>query len=599
VDRARALAPSVREAPVADASATVSLNPELFGRAPSPSGSSLRTVSIPPTSLDPPSRPAPPRRLAVGVVAVVGLVAALAVGIPALTPQAPPAPLRASGAPRVTDDRVAQEQLELAWQSFLQGDRVEALRRLETASAGTPDSPLPELLRSYVLLRDGQVAASLVASSEAARRWPDDPTPAGSLLRAVAAQHRAGAVDVPELRAHLDAQPDDLLALLMAADHCAMVSATACHRDVPALLAAAPRAPLAHHVAAESWQELGDAVRSRAAIDAGLDLSPDDPGLLELRAQDELQRADHDAARATLDRVQRVDPHAQGPKLLRVRLAVLEGDVAGLDALRVELTSPSQPSATRLGFWEAAADTLVGLGQTRAAEALYLEALTATEGRPADRFLVHLGARQVATARGDLDAALTHLDAAAAVAAANPEVPRDLRDRLTGHLLRTLGQRALVSGDRAYAEAQLQRLRAAPGISPDTVETLARELAVAAGDVQGVLGLGVTLWDGECERGAVFGDAVLRAGDPNRARPLLEAALAGGCVTYTRQRALSVLARVALAEVHLAAGELTAASAQLDLAQLDWTAPDADHALVRRLQVARARVSGSGVADDR
>lgn len=579
--RELALVPVARDSLATDGSETVSVGLDLFGPTPG-TPQTLHEPTNPPAMVPQAARsrtgPLAAATIAVGLLGA-GAWYASAPGTPPVTlPTSTQAPDLGRG-PEV------QEQLDLAWQSLLQGDLNEATRRLETVDAAAPDARWPNLIRGYTMMRDHQVMESLSVSRHLVEKWPDAPGASGSLIRVIGAQHTGTAAGEEAMRAHRERYPDDFLAQLMSTDFCAMVHEELCEREIPALIERAPRLPITWHVATESWQEVGYFDRARETVERGLQVAPDDPVLLEFLARDQLERQDLDAAAASLARLQRVAPASAARRELHVRQAVLTGNEEALGALRAELTSSSQPLATRIAFYADAADTLLGLGRLEAAETLLTEAVAIARSTSdaATEFHLHLQQRAPAMQRGDYPAARGFLRQAALVAAENPEIPRAHRDRLTGFHLWIDGMEAVSDGDLDAARGHLKRLRSAPNAADETIEALERAVAVAERDPVRVAQLADTLWNGVCAKESIVGNGVLQAGDPAAAIPRLERALSTSCRRYTSGRTNEVLARVALAEAQLALEDRAAAREQLTVLQGLWTQPDPDALLAKRL----------------
>jgi len=581
VDLARRLTPSPTNDPIEPTSGNTTLSfsdpfatSELSGLSGTVDTASVRRV--------------PPRSRVLPAVGATALLALIGLGSFALWE--PPVPAvdvpTLESVPTVTADAAAQRQLEEGWQALLAGNIDEAERRIGAAYEAVPDHPLPALMLSYTLMRQGQFPRALQIGERAAKRHEDSEGAAGDLARAIGATHRSGHVDPPEMTAYRAAHPDDLLALLMAADFCAQDNAEACEVDLPALLEAAPRAPLTHRVVAQSWTELNRPEAALEAVATGLAGSPDDPYLLALRARIELGLGRLDAATETLDTLAAVDPSRLDTKIYRLKLAILKGDDALFDALRAELTSPSQEQRVRLTFFDVAANGLTGLGRTHEAEALMQEALELTSGNPVDSFWILLRLRGVATARGDLVAAADYVEQASVMAATNPEIRESDRDRLAGFVLSTQAMIALADGDVHAARAVADRLEAADNVPGDTTESVQRRVAAAEGDADRVVELDRTLWQGECARSVILADALVTAGAPERAavmvRPVVDR-----CSILDLERATAVLGHVILAESTDDPEEARRAIAR---ARELWPAADPDHRVVHRLSaVADAR----------
>jgi len=530
-------------------------------------------------------REMPPKRSvalpALGAVALLALV-----GLGAFALWEPPAPSlevpTLDGVPTVTADAEAQRQLEEGWQALLAGNIDEAERRIGAADEAVPDHPLPAMLLSYTLMRQGQFPRALQIGARTAERHEDSEGPAAELARAIGAQQASGHIDPPEWVAYRAAHPDDLFALLMAADFCAQDDAEACEADLPALLEAAPRAPITHRVVAESWTELNRPEAALEAVAIGLERAPNDPELLALRARIELGLGRLDAATETLAKLAAVDPSRLETKIYRLKLAILKGDDALLEGLRAELTSPSQEQRVRLSFFDVAANGLTGLGRTHEAEALLQEALELTAGNPVDTFWILLKLRGVATARGDLATAEAYATRASVLAGTNPEIRASDRDRLAGYVLSIQAMNALDEGDVDAARAVELRLEAADNLPADTVESVQRLVAAAEGDADRVLELDRSLWQGECVRGVVLADALVTAGAPERAAAMVRPVV-DRCSILGVERATAVLGYVILAETTDDPEEARRAIAR---ARELWPAADPDHAVVHRLGAA-------------
>lgn len=516
----------------------------------------------------------------VALAGVIGLVA-VAAGLAAwsgLLGEAPPAALTAAGAPALIDDVRLQGQLEQGWQAALRGDRTEAIRKLELVTERAPEVALPWLLLSYIYLRDGQLAEALDRSSEAIRLGEEESGPTGSLVRMVHAQQRSSQVMVPELDEHLAAWPEDLLGVLMDADYCYVGGFERCEVATARLLAQAPEAALAHRVTAEAWSELNDRERQLAALDRGLEVAPRDPQLLLSQATALLNSGDHEGAQRSLAASIQADPQAVPPRLLRARLAVLEGESETLAALRAELTSASQPLEVRLSFYESVSDTLRGLGRLSEADAelAVAEALEADEGSTTGRIDLLSYRISLAYLRQDWEEVLVLAKRATTLAAQNSDVPSPLRDRVADFYQYHLGRAALAGGDLEGARAVLERLSAARTSPQANVETLTRELAIAEGDVAVVQAMDEHFWQTRCVQRVSFGDALHRAGDAPGALGAYREVLEAGCRTHTSERAALVAALVGMAELG-APGGLDAEARAL------WTAPDPAHPLAVRL----------------
>jgi len=552
---------------------------------------------VPAATPTPPSAPAasPSRRALAAAAGGAAVLCLVAVSWWASRPAEAPSPtdqtFTPTSAPRISDDPVVQAHLDQGWYALLQGDMAEAGRRLEAARQGAPDHPAPPLLASYVLLRDGRLRASLDLSEEVVQTWPEADGPLGSLVRVVADQKDTGRIDVPSLDVHLDAYPDDALARLMAADYCANVGVDWCSDRVTSLQAVLPHAPVTWHVIAETWHEVTQPARAREAVRRGLQVSPDDPVLLDHKARDELNREDYDSARQTLDRLRAVDPAGLGHKQLRIKLAALTDDDELLQALRAELTSPSQELRVRTTYYATLAGTLEGLGRAHEAEQALLQAreLARAEGTPSDEFTILLELRQVTRRRGDLQGTIDYLEQAGALANASPEIIGRERDRLTAFLLSAQAASAIDAGDLERAEAILARLTDAPGMVDAMTEGLKRSLAVAKQQPDEVEALGRYLIHGECARRVHLGDALLRAGAPDRALPLLQGA-PQLCALHDRRRLTAVVGHLALADASDQLGRHGTARRALERVDELWPAPDPDHVLTHRRDRLRRRI---------
>ena len=535
----------------------------------------------------PPPSPsvAPTNRRLVTAGLVAAAMAGAAIAATWTVRPADNAAFTATEAPHISDDPVVQGHLDRAWQAALQGNYADALRGAEAATEAAPDAPAPMLLRCYTLMRDGQLRASLDLSDELVARWGTAEGPVGSLVSVVNDQKTTQRIDVPTLRTHLADHPADALARLMAADYCANEGDAFCAEHIDALLQLLPHTPLAYHVAAESWVEVNAMEAAREVVERGLDVSPDDPVLLRILAKDALHSGDMQAARQTLRRLATVDPSGIEQKRLRTRLAALTDDTELLEGLRAELTSASQELRVTLDFHDVLSSTLIGLGRTRDAEHTLLEGLAAADasGIPSDRFAMLLRLKSAAFQRGDLDAAMDYIEQASSVATANPEVIRRDRDRLTTFLLHVKATAAIRAGDVEQAESLLERLRAAPEATVVLTEPIERAIAVARRQPDVVATLDKSLWYGECDRKVTLGDALLQAGDPERALPLLEAG-PQRCTRYTDQRAMAVLGYAALAEARNQLGDVDGAREALTKAWALWPRPEPDHVLVDRLR---------------
>jgi tetratricopeptide (TPR) repeat protein len=483
--------------------------------------------------------------------------------------------------PAVSDDPAQQEAMERGWAALLEGDVDGALRRLTVAAQA--EHPLPALLRSYALMRGGDLAGSLSATRDVRRRWEGADGATGSLLSVVAAQQDQGRIDVPEVGAHRQAWPDDLYGRLMEADYCAMIDRAACEAAVPALLERAPTAPLAWQVAAEAWMELGDASRALSVVDRGLAVSPLDPTLLTFRAQLQLGADDLQAARVTLRQLVEVSPGQLTPKLLRVKLATLADDRALLEALSAELTSLSQPASVRRAFHEAHADCLEGLGRAREADAALARAEddAMASGAVEEAYLLRLRRRSVAIRASWHEQAAEHLEAARTMASRSPEIPDVQRNRLMSMTMVDEALAQVRAGRLSEAETLLRRMEVGESIPPGALDRVRRELAVQRGDVPAIRASMASVWDGEATLRALLVGALTRAGRPELA---LEALSEGEPVAWrlhTEQRQLAVGLAVSEAEARLAVGDDPTDAVQR--AQRLWPSPDPDHGLAMRL----------------
>ena len=556
--------------------------------------SSEGAVSVGSETMAPPPSSARGRPWAVAAGLVAALV--LAVGAfrfaptgaptPAPAPDAVRAPLTVptlDAVPRVTPDDALQRQLDRGWRALLDGDLKEAERRLTAVTEALPDQALPPLMLGYVLMRRRQVPRSLALSERTARAHPTDHEPGSALARAVGAQQRTSSIDPPEMVAYREAHPEDLLALLMAADFCAQAGTEACEADLPKLLEAAPDAVITYRVVAESWRELHRPQQARAVLAQGLTLTPDDPELLQQQAYIELQAEELAAARATLGQLARLEPSSLPVKKLRLQLAVMERDEELVEGLRAELTSPSQEMRVRLSFFDTASQALVGMGRTHEAEALWLEALELVQGNPQDMLWVLLRVHSVAVARTDREATARYLEQAGVLAATSPEVRSVERDRLAASVLMNRAVDAADAGDLDEARRLQERLDQSDGVSTLISELVGRAVAAAEGDADRILTLDKSLWQGECVRAVVIGDSLRKAGAASLAaetvRPVVDR-----CPVMGSERAHAALGYVLLAEGSANADEVRRA---VERAAHLWADADADHPVTVRLRALR------------
>ncbi|MEL6347621.1 MAG: protein kinase, partial [Myxococcota bacterium] len=470
---------------------------------PTPPTASVETAAVPLSdvvskthaTLDAP----PQSRRPWGVVGSTALAVAVAVAVAVagagawawMTPTSPDV-LTVDATPIISDDARTQEQFERAWFAFLDGDREDALRRLRLVVTQAPDAPLAEQVLSYVLMRDGQVTGSLEIMRDFDRKWGLLDGPLGSLVGVIRAQQKAGTTAVPEVAAHQQAYPEDLLGAMLAADHCAQHSVAFCEARVTELLALAPEAPMIWQIIVETWFEANQIDRAEQAITRGLEIAPTDPTLLIQASSLALQQQDLDRAAVLIQDALKAAPSALDARLTQAQVAILRGDEQTLSDLQATLTSPSQPVDTRVRFWRAVAQTRRGLGHSDRWEdaLLKIQEIESTDGTLMGVYMALVGRSSRTYVLGDLDATAAIYEEIGDLVNQSPEMSTVFRTRIAIYNIGLEGIRILRDEqDIEQASALLARIQAVRASENTIPERLAREIAVARKDADAIIAL--------------------------------------------------------------------------------------------------------------
>jgi serine/threonine protein kinase/tetratricopeptide (TPR) repeat protein len=516
-----------------------------------------------------------------------GLLAA-ALTLVVLRPSEPGDYLAPDHVPRITEDRELQTSFEQAWEAFLREDTDSARERLATVQSALPDQVLPVLLDSVVLGFDGDTPRSIEATRRASSLAEQDPDQPGvELARAVRRAQDQGN-DQPLAR-YLEENGEDWLGWLFVSRYCSDEGEAACTEAHQRLVALDGSPLVAYSARAEAWMDLGQTDRAREVARAALADWPDAALMHALLARASLAEGDALGALAAASVATRLDPTLSLRTLLAK--AALLGGTPDLPARLEELRSPSLPVSDRISAELTMAELYAGLGRVQEsfdclARARHLEE---TEGTPLG-VIDAISRRRSALMLLEQPYVLALQQEQVEIAARAPEVPGQVRNRLTASLVGAQGRDAAARGDRAGVVEALERLALTDVPIPYLIEPLQRELAVLDRDAERLEQLDQAGFYSDCTRHATLAQALQRAGSPERARARWEKVLTAGCVLHTDARANLALARLGLAELALEAGD--PAQARTHLAELDrlWPSPDPDLPAVKRRESLREKL---------
>lgn len=359
-----------------------------------------------------------------------------------------------------------------------------------------------------------------LAAARAGELTPADRTRA--LDSAVAIAVRLGKDDVAlRALAELDAAPRDTARDLV---HAQLLAGRGDVDGALALLSgvAASDAPAAERREALSRisvleAERGRLVEARAAAEAALALSPDDPTLLRRLAEVATRQHDDRAAVAYLERAARVDP-SPDVRRAEVYAAQRAGETKRAAEVLRGLVQDEAPGSAQAARDRASLALLEAqLGRHGAAAKLYLEAYR--EGGEKDAALLASAARETA-ASGQVTRAIPLYERALAA--------RSLPGKERARLAEALAYLQLDAGRRAEALRSLAAARELGGDSPRLEQTRG-DLLLAEGDAAGALAAFRAAQARRAEPRSALGAAyaLVALGKPGLAVPEVRRALDG------------------------------------------------------------------------
>jgi len=544
------------------------------------------SVSLLPAS-SPPRREArsgPRWALAFGAIGV--LLAVAAAGWIATRPAPHPEFLTADSVPLISDDPVAQDHFERAWDDFRDAAHAETDRRMIVVVERAPDVPIVRLFNAINLMMTGSTAAGIEEMRVCRQLAQDTTGPVAEIIHAIVRMQERGNLSGPELPAYIEKYPDDYLALVIATQWCWAHGLEACEARVEQLKAVDPTRPIVYSAAASGFRPLEAWPQVRSAVEQGLALNPNDPDLLQQLGSAALGEGDVDAAKKALRDVLSLDHSRRSPKIKLAQLGLLQNRPEMFREYADDLLSDSVPANVKGPTHSAFHTTLMGLGRFAEADEQLAAAQAIEEQHGSALGVLNiLSSREhIATQRGDYERAVEFADQIGLLGARDPGIPDSIRSRMASYRMQLDGTIALAQDDVKKAKEALSKMETSEDVPPQSHSALRRSIAIAESDVDTIKALHGGVMGSRCTPLVVTGSALHVAGADFEARPMLEEVLAtSGCsIWFGPLRGMVAAAHVSMAEIELAADNPEAAAEHLRLYRELWPDPDPDLPLVKR-----------------
>ncbi len=481
-----------------------------------------------------------------------------------------------------------------ARRALMAGELPLAERKATEVMESRPDDPGPHLLLNFVHLYRGRESRAVGELEIAARLAGTEPDPTSELsrlaLRTQSDADRAAEV-LAELKAFIEARPDDAFALMTWA------SLSYRHSDQEErirvgerAIAAEPEEPMGYGVVAYLQLNAGNYEAARQTIQAGLEQAPYSPWLRYLLGVVLTREGDHEGAREQYElALIRDGSLTQARAALANTLLALGDDEARRDQVDI-LTGSTTAMDDRIVFQNRHALVLGNRGRLAEAEVLWQGCMRdgLSTGRASAAARCANLAANIYRGLGMVDEQeswLQHLGECLK----QPELGELDRALFSMKILLSGGYIAVARGDLELARDRLTRLEALgeehfPYVAKaKMISHLQIELAAATGDYERALALIEEHWS-DCWASWRVSRVLEASGDVPALTRQLEAILIDDCSGEAEGGIIEMTSMIRLAELSHEAGDRARVEELVSEVHRQW--PDADPELsgLKRLE---------------